>query len=170
MCWVSCASRAPQRPGGWETVGDIGWMDADGYLFLKDRMADMVLVGGRNVYPAEVEAAILGARTAAAGECSTAGGAAGGVLAVPAVRSCAVIGLPDDDLGNRVHAIVDVGGTAPLDERSRAALRAALEAHLERELTPYKRPCSYEFVASPVRDDAGKLRRSELRRVRAGAR
>src|SRR5690606_6587120 len=91
---------------------------------------------GANVYPAEVEAALD---------------------AHPAVRSSAVIGLPDDDLGNRVHAIVDA--VRPVDA-------AALRAHLAEHLAPYKIPRSFEFVDAPLRDDAGKLRRSALRAER----
>jgi bile acid-coenzyme A ligase len=123
---------------GWETLGDIGWFDAEGYLYLADRKADMILVGGSNVYPAEVEAALD---------------------AHPAVRSSAVIGLPDDDLGSRVHAIVD----APA-----GVTEAALRAHLAESLVAYKIPRSFEFVSEPLRDDAGKLRRSALREARLG--
>lgn len=79
--------------GGFESLGDIGWLDADGYLFLADRRTDMILAGGANIYPAEVESVID---------------------QHPAVRSSAVIGLPDDDLGNHVHAIVDA--TEPVTE------------------------------------------------------
>ena len=74
------------RPGGWESLGDMGWLDQEGYLYLGDRAQDMILVGGSNVYPAEVEAALN---------------------EHPSVRSCAVIGLPDADRGSRVHAIVE---------------------------------------------------------------
>ena len=79
-------AEARTREGGWESLGDNGWLDADGYLYLGDRTTDMILTGGSNVYPAEVESAIA---------------------EHPAVESCAVIGLPDDDLGNIVHAIVE---------------------------------------------------------------
>ena len=71
---------------GWESLGDMGSVDEEGFLYLVDRKADMIVTGGANVYPAEVEAAID---------------------AHEAVRSSAVIGLPDDDLGQRIHAIVD---------------------------------------------------------------
>lgn len=121
---------------GWQSVGDMGYFDADGYLYLGDRRDDMVLVGGHNVYPAEVEAAID---------------------AFPGVRSSAVIGLPDDDLGQRLHAIVDIGpGRGELDE-------AGLRAHLAARLAGYKQPRSFEAVYEPLRDDAGKMRRSALR-------
>ncbi len=121
---------------GWETLGDVGWFDADGYLYLADRKTDMILVGGSNVYPAEVEAAID---------------------AHPSVRSSAVIGLPDEDLGSRVHAIVDAPGEISEEE---------LRAHLAQHLVHYKVPRSFEFVPEPLRDDAGKLRRSALREER----
>lgn len=122
---------------GWESLGDVGWFDADGYLFLGDRMQDMILCGGSNVYPAEIEAVIQ---------------------EHPAVRSVAVIGLPDDDLGNRVHAIV---------EADPQALSADdLLTFVGERLVRYKVPRSVEFVDNPLRDDAGKVRRSGLRAER----
>jgi bile acid-coenzyme A ligase len=121
---------------GWETLGDLGYLDEDGYLYLADRRTDMIVSGGANVYPAEVEAALD---------------------AHPAVRSSAVIGLPDEDLGQRVHAIVD----AP-EPPSEEELRTHLGLHLVR----YKVPRSFEFVSEPLRDDAGKVRRSALREAR----
>lgn len=127
--------------GGWESIGDLGYMDADGYLYLTDRRADMILRGGANIYPAEVEAAID---------------------AFPGVRSSAVIGLPHPELGNAIHAIVD----APDGDVDEAALRA----HMERELVTYKRPASYEFTTEALRDDAGKVRRKALREARLVAR
>jgi len=96
-------------------------------------------VGGSNVYPAEIEAALE---------------------EHPAVQSVAVIGLPDDDLGNRIHAIVKAGAAVTAEE---------LSAHLADRLVTYKRPRSYEFVDEPVRDDAGKVRRSALREARLKA-
>lgn len=123
-------------PDGWETLGDLGHLDAEGWLYLVERKTDMILVGGANVYPAEVEAALD---------------------SHPALRSSAVIGLPDDDLGNRVHAIVDA--TAPVSEDE-------LRAHLAGQLVAYKIPRSFEFVTELLRDDAGKLRRSALREAR----
>jgi hypothetical protein len=69
---------------GWESLGDMGWFDEEGYLYLADRRADMILSGGANIYPAEIEAALNEHQV---------------------IESCAVIGLPDDDLGQVVHAI-----------------------------------------------------------------
>ena len=130
---------AKTLPGGWESLGDIGWFDEDGYLYLADRRTDMILVGGSNVYPAEIEAALE---------------------EFESVQSCAVIGIPDDDLGNKIHAIVQVSRPTTEDE---------LRGHLAGRLVTYKQPRTYEFVDEPLRDDAGKVRRSALREARIAA-
>jgi bile acid-coenzyme A ligase len=122
---------------GWESLGDIGWFDEEGYLYLADRRTDMILVGGSNVYPAEIEAALD---------------------EHPLVQSSAVIGLPDEDLGSRVHAIVQ-----PRDGLTEEALRE----HVRTRLVTYKQPRSYEFVDENIRDDAGKVRRTQMRDERA---
>jgi bile acid-coenzyme A ligase len=122
--------------GGWESLGDLGSLDADGYLYLADRRSDMIVSGGANVYPAEVEAALD---------------------AHPAVLTSAVIGLPDPDWGQRVHAIVQLA--EPVAE---TVLREHLEGHLARN----KHPRTFEFVDTPLRDEAGKVRRSALREAR----
>jgi len=122
---------------GWESLGDMGWMDEDGYLYLADRRADLILSGGANVYPAEVEAALE---------------------EHPQVRSCAVVGLPDEDLGQRVHAVVQLDGPVTDDELGR---------HLAERLVRYKIPRTFERVDEPVRDDAGKVRRSAWREDRS---
>jgi bile acid-coenzyme A ligase len=125
------------REGGWESLGDNGWLDEDGFLYLGDRTTDMILTGGSNVYPAEVEAAIA---------------------EHPAVRSCAVIGLPDDDLGNIVHAIIEA-------DRDQLQVDELL-TFLGERLVRYKVPRTVEIVDAPLRDDAGKVRRSTLRTER----
>jgi bile acid-coenzyme A ligase len=127
---------------GWDCLGDIGWMDADGYLYLSDRRGDMILVGGANIYPAEIEAAIN---------------------AHPEVHSCAVIGHPDEDKGNLIHAIVQVGAdvSKALDEREQLDF-------LSERLVRYKLPRSVEWTEEPLRDDAGKLRRGTLQKERMG--
>ena len=135
--YVGATPRATQD--GWESVGDMGYLDEEGYLYLGDRRTDMIVSGGRNIYPAEVEAALD---------------------AYPGVRSSAVIGLPDDDLGQRVHAIVDIASGEEMPAHS------ALMEHLEARLVHYKLPKSLEFVREPLRDDAGKMRRSALRAAR----
>ncbi|MGA8372375.1 MAG: AMP-binding protein, partial [Acidimicrobiales bacterium] len=124
---------------GWETLGDMGYVDEDGYLFLADRRVDLIVSGGENVYPAEVESALD---------------------QHPDVRSSVVIGLPDEDLGQRVHAIVDVGrhdGTAGDVDR------LGLVAFLADRIVRYKIPRTFELVNEPLRTDAGKVRRSQLR-------
>lgn len=133
-------AEATATDDGWETLGDMGWMDEDGFLYLGDRKKDMILTGGANIYPAEVEAAID---------------------RHPAVVSCAVIGLPDEDLGERVHAIIHAPDGIDVDD---------LRAHLADEIVRYKIPRTFEFVDEPVRDDAGKVRRSLLasERVQSG--
>jgi bile acid-coenzyme A ligase len=132
--YIGAVSR--QLNGGWESIGDMGWLDEEGYLYLADRRTDMILVGGANVYPAEVEAAID---------------------EHPLVQSSCVIGLPDDDLGNRVHAIVQPREGLSLDD---------LAQHLADRLVRYKLPRTFELVHEPLRDDAGKVRRSQLREER----
>jgi len=124
---------------GFESVGDMGWLDDDGYLHLGDRRADMILVDGRNVYPAEIEAALE---------------------EHPSVRGACVIGLPDEERGQRIHALVE--SDAPLDED-------ALRAHLAERLSRYKLPASFERVREPLRDEAGKVRRHRLREARLPA-
>lgn len=124
---------------GWESLGDMGYVDEEGYIFLADRRTDMILTGGANVYPAEVEAAID---------------------AHPNVHSSVVIGLPDDDLGQKVHAIVETRPAVDDDE---------LRAHLAEHLTRYKIPRTFEYVDRPLRDDAGKVRRSALRAERVNS-
>jgi bile acid-coenzyme A ligase len=130
-------AQARERDGGWESLGDNGHVDADGYLYLGDRVGDMILSGGANIYPAEVEAALQ---------------------EHPAIESCAVIGLPNDDLGNTIHAIVQADA-ATFDQDD-------VLAFLAERLVRYKLPRSFEVVDEPLRDDAGKVRRSDLRASR----
>ncbi|TDV57718.1 AMP-binding protein [Actinophytocola oryzae] len=127
---------APRSRDGWESLGDLGHYDEDGFLYLDDRSTDCVVSGGANVYPAEVE---------------------GALDSCPGVRASAVIGLPDEDLGQRVVAIVEADPDVTAE---------ALDAHLTSLLAPYKRPRAYELTQSPLRDEAGKVRRSALRAQR----
>ncbi|KJC48768.1 hypothetical protein UP09_08585 [Bradyrhizobium sp. LTSP885] len=124
---------------GWETVGDMGSLDQDGYLYIADRRLDMIVSGGANIFPAEVE---------------------GALDEHPSIRASAVIGLPDEDLGHRVHAIVE--SLEPINE-------TALREWLGDRLVRYKIPRTFEFVTTPVRDEVGKLRRSKLRQERISA-
>lgn len=116
---------------GWESVGDIGRRDAEGYLYLADRRSDLIISGGVNIWPAEVEAALL---------------------RHPCVRSCAVMGRSHPELGQIVHAQVEAEvGAFGLDELSK---------FLKPWLARQKHPRSLEIQSSPVRDDAGKVRKS----------
>lgn len=127
-----------KRVGDWETMGDLGAVDEAGYLYLSDRRNDLIISGGANIYPAEVEAAID---------------------AHPGVQGSAVIGLPDEEWGARVHAIVQPVAGAALDE---AELLEFVAARLAR----FKLPRSLEFTGEPLRDEAGKVRRAALRQAR----
>ena len=129
-------AESKRREDGWETCGDLGWLDAEGYLYIADRRTDLIVSGGSNVYPAEVEAAID---------------------QHPAVRASAVIGLPDDDLGHRVHAIVEAEQPFDVDD---------LRRWLAGRLAASKIPRSFEFVSEAIRNESGKVRRAALRQAR----
>jgi len=118
---------------GWDSLGDLGHFDEDGFLYLSDRRVDMFTVGGRNVYPAEIENALS---------------------AHPDVLSCLVVGVPHADLGQVPYALVQAGSA--LDEH-------AVQAFLRDRIAGYKVPHTVEFVDTPLRDDAGKARRSAVR-------
>lgn len=126
---------APTLADGSSSVGDLGWLDDDGYLYLADRRVDMIVTGGVNVYPAEVEAALL---------------------EHPAVADVAVVGLPDDEWGRRVHAVVQLRAAAGAVDPS------VFDAHLRDRVASYKRPKTYDFVPRLPRDESGKIRRRLL--------
>lgn len=132
--YIGAESRAV---GQWQTYGDLGHVDEDGYLYIADRRTDMIVAGGANIFPAEVEAALD---------------------QHPDVRSSVVIGLPDADMGQRVHAIVQIDEAA----RDRTG-DEALKAYLSDKLVRYKIPRTFEYTSEYLRDDAGKARRSKLR-------
>jgi long-chain acyl-CoA synthetase len=123
---------------GFFTVGDAGEMDEDGYLFLRDRKADMIISGGVNIYPAEIEAALL---------------------THPDVGDAAVFGIPNDDWGEEVKAVIEpAAGVSP-----GPALADKLLAHCEGRLAKFKIPRSVDFVAELPRDPNGKLYKRKLR-------
>ncbi len=120
---------------GWLKTGDAGFMDAEGYVFLTDRVKDMILSGGENIYPAEVENALSGH---------------------PAIADVAVIGVPHDRWGETVKAIVvKVAGTDPRPEE--------IIEYARRHLAHYKCPSSVDFVDALPRNPSGKLLKRQLR-------
>lgn len=121
------------------SVGDMGYLDADGWLYIADRRTDMIVSGGANIYPAEVEAALD---------------------AHPAILSSIAIGLPDPDMVAIVHAIVQVDPAMPEPDV------ADIKDFLKQRIVTFKIPRSFEFVHHNLRDDAGKARRSQLREER----
>ena len=123
---------------GWDSLGDLGYFDSDGFLYLSDRRVDMFTVGGRNVYPAEIENALS---------------------AHPEVMSCLVVGVPDPnsgDLGQVPYALVHTADGSALDADG-------VKEFLREHISSYKVPHTVEFVSTPLRDDAGKARRSAVR-------
>ena len=123
---------------GWHHTGDIGMRDEDGWFYVVDRKKDMIITGGFNVYPAEVEQAIM---------------------AHPDVQDCAVIGVPDRKWGEAVTAVVEPKAGASIDPE--ALLRAIRDG-----LGPVKTPKTIEIVEALPRSNAGKVLRAELRRER----
>jgi len=133
----------PKTRDGWHSVGDLGYLDAEGYLYLVDRRTDLIICGGANIYPAEVE---------------------GAIEAHPSVVSSLVIGLPDADLGHVAHALVEV---APDQQKMLDA--EGMRAFLAERIVSYKIPRSFEFVTEALRDDGGKARRRAFVDARAAA-
>ena len=126
---------AMQLPDGRFTVGDLGWLDADGYLYLADRRVDLILVAGSNVYPAEIEAVLV---------------------EHPSVADAAAFGIPDDDMGEQVKAVLEPAEGVEVD------LDAIAEFAAER-LAKYKLPKSYDIVDALPREAHGKLKKRLLR-------
>jgi acyl-CoA synthetase (AMP-forming)/AMP-acid ligase II len=133
--WQQPEKTAEAIRDGWYHSGDAGFMDAEGFLYIKDRIKDMVVSGGENVYPAEVEAALM---------------------THPQIREVAVIGVPDARFGEALVAVcVSAAATAPgADE---------LVSFCREHIAGYKIPRRYEFVAALPRNAAGKVLRRELR-------
>jgi long-chain acyl-CoA synthetase len=132
------ATTAEAVRDGWFTLGDIGYVDDDGFLYLCDRRADVVVTGGVNVYPAQVEAVLL---------------------AHPAVADCCVVGTPDDEWGESLRAVVQVVPGHAAD----AALGAELLAHCRGSLAGYQVPRAVDFDPALPRTETGKLARREVR-------
>jgi long-chain acyl-CoA synthetase len=126
------------RVGDFFTVGDVGYLDADGYLFLCDRKIDMIISGGVNIYPAEIEAVLL---------------------SHPKVGDAAAFGIPDEDWGEQVKAVVEPApGATP-----GAVLAREILDFCEGQLAKYKCPRSLDFTEAMPRDPNGKLYKRKLR-------
>jgi fatty-acyl-CoA synthase len=123
---------------GWHHTGDIGLRDEDGWFYVVDRKKDMIISGGFNIYPAEVEQALM---------------------AFPEVQDCAVIGVPDEKWGEAVLAVVEPRAGVEIDP-------ARLLADVREVLGPVKTPKTIEVITSLPRSNAGKVQRSELRKAR----
>jgi long-chain acyl-CoA synthetase len=129
------AKTAASHRDGFFTVGDAGYLDADGYLYLADRKSDMVITGGVNVYPREIEECLLGSDD---------------------IVDCAVLGVPDEEWGEVLYALVQRTPGSTLDE-------AGVVAYVREHMADYKRPRIVEFVDELPRDPNGKVRKPKLR-------
>jgi fatty-acyl-CoA synthase len=134
------ATRDSFADGIWFKSGDMGYLDEEGFLFVSDRLKDMIISGGENIYPAEVE---------------------GVIVELEPVASVAVIGVPDDKWGEVPKAIVTVRDGMTLTEEE-------VRAHLDGRLARYKIPKSVVFVEEMPRTASGKIRKTELRKQYAG--
>lgn len=126
---------------GFRTVGDMGYLDEDGYLYIVDRRVDLIITGGANVFPAEVENALIDH---------------------PKVADVVVIGLKDEEWGRRVHAVIEP--TDPADPPTFDEIRA----YAKSRLLPYKVPKSIEIVDAIPRSEATKVNRGRLVEARGG--
>ena len=134
------AKRREIALGDLVTVGDVGYVDPDGFVYLCDRKRDMIISGGVNIYPAEIESVLI---------------------QMPGVRDCAVFGIPDEEFGEQICAYVEPvrdseGAVAAIDA---SAVRQYLAGHLAR----YKVPKVVEFIAALPREDSGKIFKRKLR-------
>ncbi|MFL4476214.1 long-chain fatty acid--CoA ligase [Paeniglutamicibacter sp. MACA_103] len=123
------------QDGTWFKSGDMGYVDEQGFLFIADRLKDMIISGGENIYPAQVEQAIM---------------------ELPSVASVAVIGVPDQKWGEAVHAVI-----VPVE--GQPVTRDDIAAHLDGKLARYKIPRTVEVVADLPRTASGKIRKTDLR-------
>jgi bile acid-coenzyme A ligase len=133
--YLGGASLLPRTADGFGSAGDLGHVDEDGYLYIADRRVDLILSGGANVYPAEVESALADH---------------------PDIADVVVIGLPDEEWGQRVHAIV-----APMHADT-PPTAADVIVYAKQRLAPYKVPKTVEIVAEIPRTAATKVSRSAL--------
>jgi bile acid-coenzyme A ligase len=129
------APTPPPTPDGYYSCGDLGSVDAEGYLYIADRRTDLIITGGANVFPAEVETALS---------------------EHPSVADQVVVGVPDDEWGHRVHAVIQLDPNAPAPDAD------DLKLFCRERLATYKVPKTFEFVERLPRTEAGKLNRTVL--------
>jgi long-chain acyl-CoA synthetase len=129
------AARQRLERDGLKTMGDMGYLDEDGYLFIIDRSADMVISGGVNIYPAEIEAVLHG---------------------MPGVADCAVFGIPDPEFGESLAAAVQLHPGVQVGAPE-------VQDYLRVRLADYKVPREVSFHASLPREDTGKIFKRRLR-------
>jgi bile acid-coenzyme A ligase len=139
--YLGAAPQMQTTDDGFQSVGDMGRVDADGFLYIADRRVDMIVTGGANVFPAQVEAALIDH---------------------PAIADVVVIGLRDAEWGRRVHAIVE-----PAD-RSAPPSAEEVIAYAKQRLAPYKVPKSVELIDVMPRSAATKVNRGRLVEARGG--
>jgi acyl-CoA synthetase (AMP-forming)/AMP-acid ligase II len=131
------ATEAVFTDDGWFKTGDAGYLDDEGFVFLTDRVKDMIVSGGENVYPAEVESALS---------------------AHPAVADLAVIGVPDDRWGEAVKAVVVLA-----EGQDEASAAPAILDYARERLAGFKCPRSVDFIDELPRNPSGKLLKREIR-------
>ncbi len=129
------AARRSMERDGLKTMGDLGYLDEEGFLFIVDRASDMVISGGVNIYPAEIEAVLQ---------------------LMPGVADCAVFGIPDTEFGETLAAVVQPRHGSELDA-------AQVIAFLKPQLAGYKLPRTVDFVTAMPREDTGKIFKRKLR-------
>ena len=139
--WHNQEASARALRGGWLHTGDVGSLDAAGYLTIRDRSKDMIISGGSDIYPREIEEVLL---------------------RHPAVAECSVVGRPHPEWGEEVVACV-VPRSGPGDAAAMRALEAALDALCLSEIARFKRPKAYVFLAELPVNNTGKVLKTELR-------
>jgi bile acid-coenzyme A ligase len=139
--YLGDAPQLRETADGFRTVGDLGYVDGDGFLYVADRRVDMIITGGANVFPAEVEKALIDH---------------------PKIADIVVVGLRDAEWGRRVHAIIE-----PADPGSPPA-HEEIVAYAKSRLAPYKVPKTIELVEAIPRSEATKVNRGRLVEARGG--
>jgi bile acid-coenzyme A ligase len=139
--YLGDAPQLPTTPDGFQTVGDMGYVDDDGFLYVVDRRVDMIITGGANVFPAQVEHALIDHRK---------------------IADVVVVGLKDDTWGRRVHAIVE-----PVDPADPPTPDEVI-AYAKSRLAAYKVPKTVELVDEMPRSAATKVNRGRLVEARGG--